>query len=65
MTTVFYSSDPLAKTSGRQKAIAREIASLVRRKVFQIVKLKDRPPNANIRGSKIVLSLNDIDTPNE
>ena len=65
ITQVFYPSDRRAKTRECQTAIAKEITGLIRRKVFKIVKRKNLPRNANIMGSRIVLSIKDMGTPNE
>lgn len=61
----FYPSDPMAKTAGCHATIAREIAGLIRRKVFKVLKRKDLPKIGNIMRSKMVLSLKEIRTTNE
>ena len=48
-----------------KETICREVEGLLERGVFERVKKKDVPPNANILTTRMVLAVKDIGTANE
>ena len=65
ITDVFFPSDKWAQSDQCKEAIAKEIAGLLSRGVFQKVKRKDVPPDANILTTRMALAVKDIGTPGE
>ena len=65
ITEVFFPSDKRAQSEQCKKAIMKEVNGLLERGVFQVVKRKDVPPDANVLTTRMVLAVKDIGTPGE